>query len=77
MKKLLQAALMVLASVLVTSCEKKDYVCSCVENQGGAFSNHNYELGNITDNSAQNLCDQKQKDLSGIGINASCKTNFK
>ena len=76
MKKMFPLAIVALAFTLLPSCVKRDYVCSCTENHGGGFSVHNYKLGNVNGNTAENKCSDKQLELSGSGIASKCHTTF-
>jgi hypothetical protein len=76
MKRPLLLMIFIAVAVAFASCKKRDYVCTCVENHGGKYVTTDYPLGNINDNTAQNMCDGRQQLLSKNGTPAQCKTNF-
>ena len=76
MRKLFPLAILFIFIFIVTSCKKRDYVCTCVENHGGTYQTVNYPLGNVNDNTAEAECNGRQVLLSNNGTAASCKTNF-
>jgi hypothetical protein len=76
MKKLIPFVLIIIVAVIVASCTKRDYVCACTENHGGTFSKHNYDLGHVNENTAQNACSDKQLSLSNGGAASSCYVTF-
>lgn len=64
MKKTFLALITGIAALTLTSCEKEQYLCVCKVNGGGTISTQKYELGRVTNNSAQKWCSDKQLDIS-------------
>lgn len=67
-----------LVAVFFSSCKKEEYLCSCYIIQGGANVVKRYELGKITNGSAQGKCNQIQLDIQNNGRQgtASCKVEL-
>ena len=76
MKKIVPLAFIAAFIVIAMSCTKRDYVCTCVENHGGTFVKHDYDLGHVNDNTAQNKCSDKQLSLSNNGAASTCHVIF-
>jgi hypothetical protein len=75
MKKLL-FVIGALLTLSVTSCERKDYTCSCILNTGGGpNTTHSFDLGVMSRNAAEDKCNDKQNSLNVNGVTAQCKTN--
>lgn len=76
MRILLSLAAVIFLAVLFSSCKKRDYICTCMENHGGTQVQVKYPLGNINDNTAQDECNGRQEYLQNRGIAASCYTIY-
>ncbi|MES2704586.1 MAG: hypothetical protein V4649_18240 [Bacteroidota bacterium] len=74
MKKLSTAILFSFTCLLLASCERKEYTCTCRVDQGGHTTYQAFELGKMSRNTAQDKCNDKQLSLQNTGIAASCKT---
>jgi len=75
MKHLISAGLLVTATLLLTSCEKRDYTCSCVMSDGTRSEKW---LGYMPNNTAQQMCNDHQIDLknNANGVMPQCKVTF-
>jgi hypothetical protein len=67
MRKGFLAIVTVFAALLFSSCEKKEYRCKCDINYGGTTSVRRYELGKITNGTAEKNCNSIQEDIQNNG----------
>jgi hypothetical protein len=74
MKKLL-FVIAVLLAFTITSCERKDYTCTCTLNNGGHFNTQSFDFGVMSRNAAEDKCNDKQVSLNVNNVSAMCKTN--
>jgi hypothetical protein len=75
MKQLISAALLLTATLLFTSCEKRDYNCSCKLSDGTTKQKW---IGFMPNNNAQKICNDYQLELKDNpnGIVPICKVTY-
>jgi hypothetical protein len=75
MKKIFLLAILSLTSVAIfTSCQKEEYYCTCNYQTGSAPAQRNFQIGYVSNNTAQTECNKKQQELASYG--AQCKVTF-
>lgn len=72
MKKLIIAVAVLGVATLFTSC-KKDYVCECTMDAGGASTTVSYDLKNASKKDAKDACTNYETGMAGVTLKCNLK----